>query len=124
MSVSKIKSLITSIYDIKIYNYKNELLNDNDLVGTGSKIKIFDINNNLLSQYIVILYGDINGDSKINSIDLLSLQKHILEILKLQNSFLISGNINKNGNNPSSIDSLLIQRHILDLQIISQKRSD
>lgn len=71
-------------------------------------------------EYDVIVYGDVNGDGKINSIDLLVLQRHILEIEKLQGVFLKAGNINKNGKNPSSLDSLLIQRHILGLQIIVQ----
>ena len=67
-----------------------------------------------------ILYGDVNGDGKINSIDLLVLQRHILEIQKLEGNFLKAGNINKNGKNPSSLDSLLIQRHILELKFIEQ----
>ncbi len=120
MSVKTIKSLILTSYTIEIYNYKNELLSDIDLVGTGSKIKFLNEENNLVAQLSVVLYGDVNGDGKIDSIDLLSLQRHILEIQIFQDSFLISGNIHKNGNNPSSVDSLLIQRHILDLQIISQ----
>ena len=65
-------------------------------------------------------YIDLNGDGKINSIDLLVLQRHILEIEQLQGPFLLAGNINKNGKNPSSIDSLLIQRHILELKLIEQ----
>ena len=71
-------------------------------------------------EYKVVIYGDVNGDGKINSIDLLVLQRHILEIEQLQGPFLLAGNINKNGKNPSSIDSLLIQRHILELKLIEQ----
>ena len=75
---------------------------------------------NVKIEYIIILYGDVNGDGKINSADLLILQRHILEIEKLTGAFIKAGNINKNGKNPSSYDSLLIQRHILELKIISQ----
>ncbi|MFR5683337.1 MAG: dockerin type I repeat-containing protein [Clostridia bacterium] len=71
-------------------------------------------------EYQVILYGDINGDGKINSVDLLVLQRHILEIQKVSGVALKAGNINKNGKNPSSVDLLLIQRHILQLKIIEQ----
>ena len=31
-----------------------------------------------------------------------------------------AGNINKNGKNPSSLDSLIIQRHILEIKEIEQ----
>ena len=118
--VSDIKKLISTNYEINIYNVNNKLLEDNDLVGTGSYINISSGGNTII-EYKVLIYGDVNGDGKINSVDLLVLQRHILEIEKLNGIFLRAGNINKNGKNPSSIDSLLIQRHILDLQIIKQK---
>ena len=38
-------------------------------------------------EYKVVIYGDVNGDGKINSIDLLVLQRHILEIEQLQGPF-------------------------------------
>ena len=67
------------------------------------------------------MYGDVNGDGKINSIDLLVLQRHILEIQTIDEIFQKAGNINKNGRKPTSVDLLLIQRHILGLQIINQR---
>ena len=70
--------------------------------------------------YEIILYGDVNGDGKINSIDLLVLQRHILELEKIAGIYLKSGNIYKNGKNPSSVDLLLIQRHILGIKQIEQ----
>ena len=119
-TVSDIKQLIKTNLDVKIYNYRDEELDENDLIGTGSKIKIYK-NNNVLREYKIILYGDVTGDGKINSVDLLVLQRHILEIKKFDGLFLKAGNINKNGKNPSSVDLLLIQRHILNLKIIEQK---
>ena len=120
MKVSDIKKYITTKYNIVIENNKQEQLQDNQLVGTGSKIKIIDENNQIIIEYQVILYGDINGDGKINSVDLLVLQRHILEIEKIEEIYQKAGNINKNGKKPSSVDLLLIQRHILELQIIKQ----
>ena len=95
-------------------------MNENDLVGTGSKVVITKTNNEI-KEYEVILYGDVNGDGKINSVDLLILQRHILEIKKLDEIFITAGNVRKDGTKPSSVDLLLIQRHILGLQIIDQK---
>ena len=120
MKVSDIKKYITTKYNIVIENNKQEQLQDNQLVGTGAKIKIIDENNQIIIEYQVILYGDINGDGKINSVDLLVLQRHILEIEKIEEIYQKAGNINKNGKKPSSVDLLLIQRHILELQIIKQ----
>ena len=89
------------------------------MIGTGSKIRLLE-NEKVRMEYKIVIYGDVNGDGKINSVDLLVLQRHILEIEKLQGVFLIAGNINKNGKNPSSVDSLIIQRHILELKFIDQ----
>ena len=119
-TVFDIKDLINTNYEVNIYNKDNKLLSENDLVGTGSYINISNEGNTII-EYKVLIYGDVNGDGKINSVDLLVLQRHILEIEKFNGIFLRAGNINKNGKNPSSIDSLLIQRHILDLQKIEQR---
>ena len=119
LSVSDIKEKITTKFDIEIYNSRGKKLEENEIIGTGSKIRFLE-NGKVKMEYKVVIYGDVNGDGKINSIDLLVLQRHILEIEQLQGAFLLAGNINKNGKNPSSIDSLLIQRHILELKLIEQ----
>ena len=126
MTAENIKKHITTIYEIKIENYSGETIENNQLVGTGSKIKIIrttQTNNTTetIAEYTVILYGDVNGDGKINSVDLLVLQRHILEIQTIDEIFQKAGNINKNGKKPTSVDLLLIQRHILGLQIINQR---
>ena len=100
--------------DIVVYNANGQQLSNGDLVGTGSRV----VYNG--QELVALLYGDVNGDGKINSVDLLVLQRHILEIEMLTGVYLSAGNINKNGKNPSSYDSLLIQRHILEFQIIEQ----
>lgn len=118
-TVSDLKSKITTNLEIEIVNYKNELLADTDIVGTGSKIRIKE-NGKTLRIYKIIIYGDANGDGKINSTDLLVIQRHILEIEDLQEIFKKASNIRKNGKKPTSVDLLLIQRHILDLKKIEQ----
>ena len=119
LSVRDIKEKITTKFDIEIYNSRGKKLEENETIGTGSKIRFLE-NGKVKMEYKIVIYGDLNGDGKINSIDLLVLQRHILEIEQLQGPFLLAGNINKNGKNPSSIDSLLIQRHILELKLIEQ----
>lgn len=118
-TVADIKNLITTDLEIEFINYKNELLQDSSLVGTGTKIRVKE-NGKILREYKIILYGDTNGDGKINSVDLLVLQRHILEIQTLEEIFIKAANIRKNASKPTSVDLLLIQRHILELQIIEQ----
>lgn len=118
-TVSDIKEKIITDLEIEIVNYKDEILKETDAIGTGSKILIKE-DGKILRKYTIIIYGDSNGDGKINSIDLLVLQRHILQIESLDEIFKKACNINKNGKKPTSIDLLLIQRHILKLQIIKQ----
>jgi len=106
-----IKQKIITDLEIEIVNNENQILKDTDIVGTGSKI---------LRVYKIIIYGDANGDGKINSVDLLVIQRHILEIETIEEIYRKASNINKNGKSPTSVDLLLIQRHILGLQIIEQ----
>ena len=120
LNVSKIKEQINTIYTIEIYNHTGEKLTDEQRTGTGSIIRLVDENGIIKMEYKIVIYGDVSGDGKINSMDLLVLQRHILEIEKLKGIFMQAGNINKNGKNPSSLDSLIIQRHILGLKEIEQ----
>ena len=114
-----IKEKIITNLEIEIVNYQNQKLQDTDIVGTGSKILVKE-DGKILRKYQIIIYGDANGDGKINSVDLLVLQRHILEIENLDGIFKKACNIAKNGKKPTSVDLLLIQRHILNLQTIEQ----
>ena len=118
-TVGDIKNNIISNLEIVIVNSNNEILSDDAIIGTGNKIQVKE-DRKILKEYQIIIYGDVNGDGKINSVDLLVLQRHILEIETLDDIYQKSANIRKNGNKPSSVDLLLIQRHILGLQIIKQ----
>lgn len=118
-TVEDLKQKIKTDLELEFVNNKSEILEDTDILGTGSKIIVKE-NNNILREYKIILYGDSNGDGKINSIDLLVLQRHILEIEEIEDIYRKASNINKNGKRPTSVDLLLIQRHILGLQIINQ----
>lgn len=118
-TVADIKQLITTDLEIEIVNNKNEILTDNQTVGTGSKIRVKE-NGKILREYQILIYGDTNGDGKINSVDLLILQRHILEIEPLEGIYRKAGNVRKTGTKPTSVDLLLMQRHILGLQIIEQ----
>lgn len=55
---------------VSIFNIENVELSNDDLVGTGATICIYDgTTNELLNTYPVILYGDVNGDGLINEAD-------------------------------------------------------
>ena len=117
--VSDLQELITTDLELEFQDNKGNILKENDLLGTGSKILVKE-NRNILRIYTILIYGDSNGDGKINSIDLLKIQRHILELEKLEGIYLKASNVRKTGTKPTSVDLLLIQRHILGYQKIEQ----
>ncbi len=119
-TVSDIKELISTNLTMEFYNSKGELLNDTDKIGTDSKLMLKDSDGNEIYKYTFIIYGDVNGDGLIDSLDVLVLQRYILETKPLIGVFLKSGNISKNGELPNSLDVLKIQRHILETKLIVQ----
>ena len=117
--VSDLQELITTDLELEFQDNKGNILKENDLLGTGSKILVKE-NGNVLRIYTILIYGDSNGDGKINSVDLLKIQRHILELEKLEGIYLKASNVRKTGTKPTSVDLLLIQRHILGYQKIEQ----
>ena len=59
-TVKSMRDKINSNYVVEFYNYKNELLNDTESLGTGSKIVFRDDGNNIAAEYHIVLYGDVN----------------------------------------------------------------
>ena len=113
---------VSEKYKVQIVDRLGNILQNQNLVGTGSKVQIYTNTDsqNMIAEYEIVIYGDIDGNGKINSVDLLKLQRHILEIEELDFLFQKAGNINKNGKKPTSLDLLLIQRHILGVKQIVQ----
>ena len=119
-TVNDIKTLISTNLTMEFYNSKGELLSNTDKIGTDSKLILKDSDENEVYKYTFIIYGDVNGDGLIDSLDVLVLQKHILETKLITGVFLKAGNISKNGQLPNSLDVLKIQKHILETKLIVQ----
>lgn len=95
--------------------------NDNEKVNvsfaTGDKISITSAGEE--KSYTVVIYGDTSGNGKIDPLDLLKVQKHILDVNGLSGAYLKAGDANKDGKiNP--LDLLIIQKHILEVSYIKQ----
>ena len=105
---------------MEFHNVQNEPLGEEDKIGTGSKLILKNELDEIVYEYTFIIYGDVNGDGEINSLDVLIIQKHILETKAITGIFLKSANTSKNGNLPSSLDVLKIQKHILEMKFIEQ----
>lgn len=90
---------------------------ESDFIGTGSTIEIKDGDKSL--KLTVVIYGDASGDGKINALDLLKIQKHILGVNKLTGAFVKAGDPSGD-NNINALDLLKVQKHILGINLIKQ----
>ncbi|MCX8075019.1 MAG: Ig-like domain-containing protein [Clostridia bacterium] len=114
---SAIKDKVVTSYTKKIVNSNNVEIQDNAGVGTGSKIQILD-GSNLVEEYIVAIYGDINGDANITSSDYVLVKNSIMGVKSLNSVENIGADINKDGKITAS-DYVLIKNHIMGIKQIS-----
>ena len=77
--------------NIEITNKNGEILNDTDIIVTGTNVKIEE------SLYKVSVIGDINGDGKVTNEDVIKGEKYFINIDKIENEYLKSIDINNDG---------------------------
>lgn len=96
---------------------KNNKAKTSGSIVTGDKITIES--NNESKTYIVVIYGDNNGDGKITILDLANVQKHLLKKSILTGANLTATDTNKDGS-ITIIDLANFQKHLLKKNNISQ----
>ncbi len=107
---------------VKIYDINGTLLEDTDLVGTGSTVYIYDsATNELLNTYTVVLYGDVNGDGLINYIDKDTITSVATCTGIIDNKwFLMAADTNHDGA-VDGFDVIETELQALDMHAIEQK---
>lgn len=83
-------------------------------VATGDLLKVADKDGKVCITLPVCIYGDVNGDGKISTIDLRMIRKHILEVTPIQGLSLTAADVNGDGK-PSTIDLRMMRKFILGL---------
>ena len=87
------------------------------LIATGQKIKI---SNKTTSQtFTVVVKGDTSGDGVINALDLLQVQKNILDTYNLTGAYKEAGDTSGDGV-INALDLLQVQKNILGTYTIDQ----
>ena len=75
-----IMSKITADFELTIYNSKDEIIEGEEKIGTGSRLVFTNEAGDVIEEFTFIMYGDVNGDGVVNTLDALVIQRHILEI--------------------------------------------
>ena len=67
-----------------------------------------------------MIYGDVNGDGGINVLDMIKINRHVLELNKLSGAYLEAGDVNHAEDGANVLDMIYINRHSLGLLTIKQ----
>ncbi|MBR7164995.1 MAG: dockerin type I repeat-containing protein, partial [Clostridia bacterium] len=84
---------------------------------TGCRLHYYD--GSRTTVFIIVLYGDCNGDSAIDAIDLLATRRCLLGLTSLTDEYLEAADTNHDGT-VDAIDLLLVRRYLLNLSSIEQ----
>ena len=87
---------------------------------TGDRLQIVAKNGGVLSDTQLLIYGDVNGDGKINIVDLISVRDQILGDYDLQGVFRTAANVNFD-KKINIVDLITIRDQILGDYVIPQK---
>lgn len=73
--IDEFKSHIKNSTEYKIFDKNGKELQEKDKIGTGYKVEVESG-----KQYTLVVYGDLNGDGKVNVVDIARLQKILTKI--------------------------------------------
>ena len=97
---------------IKVYNNNNEEIADNDYIATGFKTQIYE-NDKLIKEYVNVLYGDVNGDAKVDISDVAKIYAIVMETKSYDNLITLAGD-NNNDNTIDISDVALVYSKIMN----------
>ena len=101
-----------------------KLLNKNGaeqtgVVGTGNILQVFD-GSTLIKSYEIVIYGDVSGDGKINTLDAIKLNRYTIGLVSLSGSYLEAADASRD-KRVNTLDSIIINRYSIGLVTINQK---
>lgn len=87
----KEKIIITNTTDIKLFNKKEEELEDDDIIGTGATMVLkseFET-----KMFKLVVAGDATGDGTVDFKDIVAINRHRLKQKLLEGAYLIAGEV-------------------------------
>ena len=89
------------------------------VVGTGDIVTIYYDNGTQYAKWTVLIYGDANGDGKIDNSDRVKIRNHVLGTSKLSGALAVAADVNKDGQ-VNNTDRVKVRNHVLGTSLITQ----
>lgn len=94
--------------------------NKSSTIATGDHLIISNGNGNIVYDYTFVVYGDVNGDGAITSMDLAYVKVHLVGIKPLSGVYELAGDAKRGGGSITSMDLACIKIAVLGLRNIVQ----
>lgn len=88
-------------------------------VGTGNKLAVY-VNGTLVETKEIVIYGDVNGDGKVTTVDAIKLNRYTIGKATLSGVYLTAADASRDGK-VNALDGIIINRYTIGLSEISQK---
>lgn len=115
----KKRIIVSDNLDIILKNENGNLLKDDDYVTTNTQVQIIGKESQqVLQEYICIIYGDVNCDGKITPADYVKIKNHIMEVSTITGVMKKSADIDQN-NKITPADYVKVKNHIMKVTTIT-----
>ncbi|SEW34603.1 cadherin-like beta sandwich domain-containing protein [[Clostridium] fimetarium] len=99
---------------------KTDGSDNNGKICTGDRLVVTNGSGNTVNDYTFVIYGDVNGDGEVTSMDLAYVKRHILGGRALEGAYALAGDANRAGDSITSMDLAYIKRAVLGGRSIVQ----
>ena len=90
------------------------------IIATGNKVAAY-VEGSLVSIKEIVVYGDANGDGKVNVLDMIKINRHSLGLETLKDAKLVAADANRKNDGVNVLDMIFVNRHSLGLTTITQR---
>lgn len=105
---------------LKLLTAKNK--ENTGTVGTGNKLAVY-VDGTLVATKEIVIYGDVSGDGKINTLDAIKLNKYTIGLVSLKGSYLEAADASAD-KKVNTLDSIIINKFSIGLTKIKQSRGE